>query len=75
MSYQPEVLPLAKIFDSVIRKPTPGTDTIDVIVYRRPDYSELDKTTPASAIFFDDLYATVGPTAKFMKGGAGDSSQ
>lgn len=68
-----EFFPLAKIFDSVIRKPSPGSETIDVIVYRRPDYRDLDRTN--KTVFFDDLYATVGPTAKFMKGGAGDSSQ
>jgi hypothetical protein len=73
MSKQSDFLPLAKIFDSVIRKPSPGSETIDVIVYRRPDYKDLDRNN--NTIFFDDLYATVGPTAKFMKGGAGDSSQ
>jgi len=66
-------VPLAKIFDTVFRKPNPGTDSIVVVVYRRPDYTELDDIN--KPVFFDDLYATVGPTAKFMKGGAGDSSQ
>lgn len=66
-------VPLAKIFDTVFRNPTPGTDSIDVIVYRRPDYTELDDIN--KPVFFDDLFATVGPTSHFMKGGAGDSSQ
>lgn len=59
-------IPLAKIFDTIFRG---SSDTVDVIVYRRPDYSELDDNN--KPVFFDDLYSTVGPTARHMKGGAG----
>jgi len=61
-------IPLAKVFDTVFHKPTPGSQTVEVIVYRRPK-------APDGTPFFDDLYATVGPTARHMKDGAGDSSQ
>lgn len=67
-----QFLPLGKVFDSVFVKPTPGSETVNVIVYRRPDYNELDSTN--KPVFFDDLYATLGPTAKNMKDGAGNSS-
>lgn len=66
-------LPLAKINANLFRQPPAGSDVIDVIVYRRPDYSELEGRP--DTVFFDDLYATVGPTARHMKGGAGDSAQ
>lgn len=72
MSQQTQYLPLGKIFDTIFNKPAPGSEIINVTVYRRPDYTELD--TINKPAFFDDLYATTGPTARTMRDGAGNSS-
>jgi hypothetical protein len=72
MAQPSQYLPLGKIFDTIFTKPTPGSEIINVTVYRRPDYSELD--TINKPVFFDDLYATSGPTARNMRDGAGNSS-